>query len=51
MGTKASEWAMKKLKAHFNKKENVSPVSTISKAASEREAFYKQYGIGSQKQN
>ena len=51
MGTKASEWAMRKLKAHFNKKENVSPVSTVSKAASEREAFYKQYGAGSQGQN
>tara|TARA_R100000742_G_C4237062_1_gene57459 strand:+ start:614 stop:760 length:147 start_codon:yes stop_codon:yes gene_type:complete len=47
--TKASDWAMKKLKGHFNKKSNVSKVSEITKAAKEREEFYKQYGLGSSK--
>ena len=49
MGTKASNWAIKKLKEHLNKKSNKSVVSGITKAAKEREEFYKQYGLGSSK--
>tara|TARA_R100001082_G_scaffold73638_1_gene42354 strand:+ start:838 stop:987 length:150 start_codon:yes stop_codon:yes gene_type:complete len=49
MGTKASDWAVKMLKKHFNKKSNKSVVSGITKAAEEREEFYRQYGLGSSK--
>ena len=41
--SKASDWAIKKLKGHFNKPTNKSKVSEITKAAKAREDFYKQY--------
>ena len=41
--TKASDWAIKKIKGHLNKKTNKSKVSEITKAAKAKEDFWKQY--------